>query len=266
MTISLVANMLTQRLSLEGKTVVVSGGGSGIGKAAATLCCSLGATTVFLDRDEEKAQEAVAETKDLAGQAETSITDLSNLSDIEASFQHIVDSHGSIDILINSAALNCPGPSVDMDMSVWQKVLDVNLSGLFLSCRLAARSMIPAGGGAIVNLASVGGLSAGITGRTNANASYRATKGGVINLTRALAIEWAEHNIRVNAVAPGYVRTPMISRLTEDPEKTAATIRRVPLGRIAEPDEIAWVIAFLAGGGASMITGQTIVVDGGLLA
>ena len=121
-------------------------------------------------------------------------------------------------------------------------------------------------GGSIVNVASVGGLSANITGRANANPSYRATKGGVVNLTRALAVEWASQNIRVNAVAPGYVRTPMISRLTDDPAREAATAEKIPLGRLAEPEEIGWVIAFLAGEGASMVTGQILPVDGGLLA
>jgi NAD(P)-dependent dehydrogenase (short-subunit alcohol dehydrogenase family) len=100
----------------------------------------------------------------------------------------------------------------------------------------------------------------------NANPSYRASKGGVVNLTRALAVEWASHNIRVNAVAPGYVRTPMISRLTDDPAKEAATVEKIPLGRLAEPEEIGWVIAFLASEGASMVTGQILPVDGGLLA
>jgi NAD(P)-dependent dehydrogenase (short-subunit alcohol dehydrogenase family) len=126
--------------------------------------------------------------------------------------------------------------------------------------------MINNGGGVIVNVASVGGLSAGITGRGNANASYRAAKGGVVNLTRALAVEWASHNIRVNAVAPGYVRTPMVQRLTDDPQRLKTVEERVPLGRLADPHEIAWPITFLASRSAAMITGQILTVDGGLLA
>lgn len=259
-----VAAALEKRLSLKGRVAVVTGAASGIGRASAELLVALGATTIFTDRD----TRGVAEVVRSAGDGARALPlDLSSGSAIEDAFETIVQQHGGVDILVNSAALNMPGESVDYDLDVFRAVLDVNLTAVFTTARLAARSMIDRGvGGAIVNVASVGGLSAGITGRANANPSYRASKGGVINLTRALAIEWAPAGIRVNAVAPGYVRTPMIARLTDDAERVKATEERVPLGRLAEPDEIGWVIAFLAGDGASMITGQTLVVDGGLLA
>jgi NAD(P)-dependent dehydrogenase (short-subunit alcohol dehydrogenase family) len=259
-----ISGTLEARLSLAGKTAVVTGAASGIGLATAQLFSQLGAQTVLLDRDADRLKAGVDAC---AGSAVGFEVDLGDAAAIEKCFGQIIDQCGGIDILVNSAAMNVSGPSVDYDLATWQQVIDVNLTGLFLACRLSARSMIDRKvGGAIVNVASVGGLSANITGRANANPSYRATKGGVVNLTRALAVEWASQNIRVNAVAPGYVRTPMISRLTDDPAKEAATVEKIPLGRLAEPEEIGWVIAFLAGEGASMVTGQILPVDGGLLA
>ncbi len=262
-----IGDFLASRLSLSGKTAVVTGAASGIGRATARLLCSLGARTVYLDRDASGLKSAVDEAEGLPGEALGFEIDLSDTGSIEAAFERVIAACGGIDVLVNSAAMNVSGASVNYDLEVWQKVLDVNLTALFLCSRLAARSMIDRSvGGTIVNVASVGGLSAGITGRANANPSYRASKGGVVNLTRALAVEWAEKNIRVNAVAPGYVRTPMVARLTDDPEREAATAEKIPLGRFAEPEEIGWVIAFLASEGASMVTGQILPVDGGLLA
>ena len=190
--------------------------------------------------------------------------DVADEASLEAAFSEVVARCGAIDILVNSAGAAIRRPAVELSLADWQKVVDVNMTGTFLCCRIAARAMIARGqGGAIVNVSSIMGFSGG---GLYPNISYQTTKGGIVNLTRALAVEWASHGIRVNGVAPTYVRTPFIAPLTADPALVAKIEAMTPLGRLAEPEEVAAAILFLAGPGASMITGHTLPVDGGFLA
>ena len=225
----------------------------------------MGATTIVLDRDQAGAEETVRLAAELPGKAVIRCIDLAKTEEIDSCVDGIAAEFGRIDVLVNSAALNFAGPALEMREEIWDRVIDVNLSGVFFAARAAARHMMAHRTGRIVNVASIGGLSAGITGKNKPNASYRASKGGVVNLTRALAIEWAPH-IRVNAVAPGYVHTPMVAVLSNDPVRRKAVEDLVPMGRIADPADIAWPIAFLTSSASSMITGQILTVDGGLLA
>lgn len=247
---------------LEGKVAAVTGGGSGIGLAAAQALAAAGAQVVILDRAPVAAE--VLASVGGAHPADALTMDVTDEAEVTARFAEIVARHGRIDILVNNAGLAIRDAAVDLSLEAWDKVVAVNLTGVFLCARTAARHMIAAGqGGAIINTASIMALSGG---GIYPNISYQATKGSIVNLTRALAVEWAPHNIRVNAIAPTYVRTPFIAPLLAQPELMARIEAMTPLRRIAEPHEVSPAILFLAGPGAAMVTGHTLAVDGGFLA
>ena len=171
--------------------------------------------------------------------------------------------HGRLDVLVASAGIAIRRPATELSLADWQAVVDVNLTGVFLCARSAARHMIAAGGGRIITISSVLGV---VGGGVYPNISYQAAKGGVINMTRALALEWAPYGIRVNSIAPTYVRTRFVAGLLADPELLGELERRTPLGRLAEPEEVADAVLFLAGRGSAMVTGHVLAVDGGYLA
>jgi NAD(P)-dependent dehydrogenase (short-subunit alcohol dehydrogenase family) len=233
---------------------VVTGGAHGIGAACAALLAACGARVVVLDR--EPAGE-------LPGGVEEVALDVTDEAAVDAAMAAVVARCGRIDVLVASAGIAIRRPATELPLADWQKVVDVNLTGVFLCARAAARHMIAAGGGRIVTVASIMGI---VGGGAYPNISYQAAKGGVINLTRALALEWAPHGIRVNAVAPTYVRTRLIAGLLADAEVLAELERRTPLGRLAEPGEVADAVLFLAGRGSAMVTGHVLAVDGGYLA
>ncbi len=246
--------------SLAGRVAVVTGGGSGIGFASATALAKAGARVALLDRSAVAAD--VLATLGIGAFAVTA--DVADEAALEAAFDEVVRIAGGIDILVNSAGLAIRRPAVELKLADWDTVVAVNMTGTFLACRIAARHMIGRGhGGAIVNVSSIMGFSGG---GLYPNISYQTTKGAIVNMTRALAVEWAGEGIRVNAVAPTYVRTPFIAPLTADPALVAKIEAMTPLRRLAEPEEVASAILFLASPGASMITGHTLPVDGGFLA
>ncbi len=249
---------------LDGAAAVVTGGAGGIGRATATALASLGATVVVVDRDTDGAAAVAAEIAGSGGKAWSVHTDITNEADVDALFGEVATRAGGVDILVNNAGIAIRRPAIELSLADWEKVVAVNMTGGFLCARSAARSMIAGEKrGAIVNVASIMGMSGG---GLYPNISYQTTKGAVVNMTRALAVEWAPHGIRVNAVAPTYVRTALIAPLLEDPEIVARIKAMTPLGRLAEPEEIAAAICFLAGPAAAMITGQVLAVDGGFLA
>jgi NAD(P)-dependent dehydrogenase (short-subunit alcohol dehydrogenase family) len=247
----------------EGRVAVVTGGARGIGLATVEALVAEGFRPVLFDRDAEALAEA---GRDLAGRGVDHVAEALDVRDeaaVDAAFGRVVARFGRLDVLVNNAGIALRRPTLELSLADWQAVVDVNLTAVFLCSRAAARAMVAGGGGAIVNVASIMGLSGG---GLYPNLSYQSTKGAIVNLTRALAVEFAGAAIRVNAVAPTWVRTDLTRGLFEDPVLMGRVLDMTPMRRLAEPADVADAIAFLASDRARMITGHTLPVDGGFLA
>ncbi|BBZ14491.1 3-oxoacyl-ACP reductase [Mycobacterium branderi] len=249
---------LTQRLA--GKVAVVTGAGSGIGLAAARRLHAEGATIVVGDIDER----AGAAAADEVGGSFVPV-DVSDEAAVDALFDTAAATHGAVDIAVNNAGISPPEDELieNTEPAVWQRVQDVNLKSVYLCSRAALRHMVPAGAGAIVNVASF----VAMMGSATSQISYTASKGGVVAMSRELGVQFARQGIRVNALCPGPVNTPLLAELfAKDPERAARRLVHVPMGRFAEAHEIAAAVAFLASDDASFITASTFLVDGGISA
>ncbi len=244
---------------LSDKTAVVTGGASGIGYAAAKLLAEAGACVAILDINADKAEEAANGLPNAFGVA----VNVADEASVEKAFQE-VQKRGTVSILVNCAGIAIRRDAVSLSVADWNKVVDVNMTGSFLTSRVAARHMIESGkAGSIIQTASIMGLSGG---GVYPNVSYQTTKGAIVNMTRALSVEWAPIGIRVNAVAPTYVRTPFIQALLDQPDVMEKILDMTPLRRLAEPEDVAAAILFLASPASSMITGHCLPIDGGYLA
>jgi 3-oxoacyl-[acyl-carrier protein] reductase len=240
---------LPEFCSLAGKTALVTGGSRGIGRAVAVELARAGASVVVGYRSGRDEAEAVA--SEIDGRALQA--DVSSAEDAA----RLVTEAGDVDILVNNAGLTRDGVLARMSDDDWRTVIETNLSSVFYTCRAVTRPMMKRRSGAIVNISSVVGVH-GNWGQTN----YAASKAGIIGLTKSIARELGSRNIRANVVAPGYVKTQLTEVLPE--EATAAMIQNTPLARVAEPHEIAGAVRFLASDDASFITGEVLLVDGGL--
>jgi NAD(P)-dependent dehydrogenase (short-subunit alcohol dehydrogenase family) len=235
---------------LDGDVAVVTGGASGIGRAVASAFAAVGAEVAIFDVT--------------AGGAGVTAVDVANEAQVKAAFAQVIARHGRVDVLFNNAGIAIRQPTTELTLEDWNKVVAVNMTGVFLCAREAARHMLACGrGGRIVNTASIMGV---VGGGLYPNISYQATKGAVVNMTRALAVEWAGQGIRVNAIAPTWVRTPLTRGITEKPELVHRIEQLTPMGRLAEPEEITGAVLFLASRASAMVTGHVLAIDGGFLA
>ena len=245
------------------RVAVITGGAKGIGWATVQAMLRDGDIPVLFDRDAD-ALSTAHETLTRDGVDHLAVNvDITDETAVDAAFAEVNARYGRVDVLVNNAGIALRRPTAELSLADWQTVVDVNLTAVFLCCRAAARLMIPVGRGVIVNVSSIMGLSGG---GLYPNISYQSTKGAVVNMTRAFAVEWAPHGIRVNSVAPTWVRTELTRGLFGDPELLKRVQAVTPMRALAEPEDIADAIQFLASDRARMITGHTLPVDGGFLA
>ncbi|MCD4671681.1 MAG: glucose 1-dehydrogenase [Anaerolineaceae bacterium] len=246
--------------SLEDKVVLVTGGGQGLGQAMAEGFSQFGAVVSIVDINLENAQSVADTIIADGGKAIAIKCDVSKEYQVKAAVEKTIKELGKIDSLSAVAGIGDRNPAEEMTMGQWDRVIAINLRGVWLFDQEVGRHMIARGeGGSIINMASI----AGQVGLTTGNANYSASKGGVIALTRDLAIEWAKYNIRSNAIAPAQFKTPLIQKLIQNPETEAYFLRNIPLNRIGEVWEIVGASVFLASDASSMVTGIVLNVDGG---
>ena len=252
---------IAQLFDLTGKAAIVTGGAMGIGRGIALRLAEAGAGVLITDINLEAANNTVNQIRSKGGKAEAIKADASSVADAKRTVQETVRAFGRLDIIVNNAGIYPFAPALQMTEELWDKVLDINLKGLFFYSQAAAQEMMNEGhGGKIINIASIDALHP-----TGNLVHYDASKGGVVMVTKALALELGPHNIMVNAIAPGGIQTPGASGPVTSDEFLQAFISRIPLRRVGVPDDIAKAVFFLASGASDYMTGSLVVVDGGVL-
>jgi NAD(P)-dependent dehydrogenase (short-subunit alcohol dehydrogenase family) len=245
---------------IEGKTAVVTGGCSGIGRATVRRFAAEGARVVIGDLDDAKGPEVAAEVGGLYINA-----DVTDPAQVDALFKAAKDSYGTVDIAFNNAGISPPEDDsiLETDLDAWKRVQEVNLTSVYLCCKAALPYMLAQKSGSIINTASF----VAVMGAATSQISYSASKGGVLSMSRELGVQFAREGVRVNALCPGPVNTPLLQELfAKDPERAARRLVHVPAGRFAEPEEMANAVLFLASDESSFITASTFLVDGGISA
>ena len=241
--------------SLEGKHALVTGGAQGLGLSIAEAFCAAGAVVTIADINEESVNAAAKELCEQGGTVYAVTCDVSNEEQVAAMVRTAAEKMGGLDVMVANAGVSTRAPAEEMTLDQWNRVIDIDLKGVFLCDREAGRYMLANGGGSIINMSSI----IGIVGNTTGNSNYAAAKGGVIAATKALAQEVAKKGVTVNAIAPGFVRTDMTADIDE-----AELRKQIPAGRFCEPAEVADLAMFLISEQASYITGEVISINGGL--
>ena len=252
-----------QLFDLSGKTAVVTGGGSGLGRQLAQALGEAGANLVLCARKAERCEQAATELRELGVGAIGLGCDVREPEQIQGVVDRASAEFGSIEILVNNAGTSWGAPAEDVPLAAWQKVIDVNLTGAFLFAQAAGRQMIQQGGGKIVNIASIAAFRGAPPESLDA-VPYNASKGGVIAFTRDLAVKWARHGVYVNAIAPGWFPSDMSKDVLA--ASGDALLSRIPLGHFGGPDDLKGAVLFLSSRASDYVTGVTLPVDGGLLA
>jgi NAD(P)-dependent dehydrogenase (short-subunit alcohol dehydrogenase family) len=248
--------------SLKGRTAVVTGASRGLGEAIAVSLADAGADLVLASRDEACLEKVAADVKSRGVQCVTVRADMLNAKDVQAMTDKAIAEFGKIDVLVNNAGINVVKPFIDLTEQDWDSVLDTNLKGYFFCSQAVGREMLKRKSGCVINNASVFGR----TGFMNL-APYIASKGAIVQLTKALAVEWARFNVRVNCIAPSYIVTEMAKKdIESNPKILEQNIKKIPMRRGGEPREVGSVVTFLASDAASFMTGETVAIDGGWLA
>ncbi|MCX8177986.1 MAG: glucose 1-dehydrogenase [Candidatus Bathyarchaeota archaeon] len=246
--------------NLKGRVAIVTGGSGGLGRPTALGLADFGADVVVVARDMEKLDKVRGEIEQLGRKAMAISCDVTNPEEVKSMVKQVVDNFGRIDILVTYAGINMPKPAEEYPLEDWKRVMDVNVTGVFLTCREVGKVMIKQRGGKIINISSVRGAF----GMPRNYVAYCTSKGAVIMLTKQLACEWAPYNVRVNCVAPTVVATPLTAHIMRDPELSKAMLSRIRMGRWAYPDDIIGAIIYFASDASNFVTGQVLFIDGGV--